>query len=61
MLHMLLHILMNSFKKDSDYWALGHIHKRQIVHEKPYIVYPGNIQGRQIKETGEKGCSLVTR
>lgn len=47
-------------QKGYDYWALGHIHKRQIVHEKPYIVYPGNIQGRHIKETGEKGCSLVT-
>ncbi len=47
-------------QKGYDYWALGHIHKRQLIHEKPYIIYPGNIQGRHIKETGEKGCTLVT-
>ncbi|KUP09347.1 hypothetical protein Q73_03475 [Bacillus coahuilensis m2-6] len=45
--------------KKMDYWALGHIHKRQILHEDPYIVYPGNIQGRSMKESGEKGCYLV--
>src|SRR5690625_5282880 len=42
-----------------DYWALGHIHKRMILSEEPYAVYPGNIQGRHMKETGEKGCYLV--
>lgn len=43
-----------------DYWALGHIHKRQILHEKdPWVVYPGNIQGRSLKETGPKGCYVV--
>ncbi|CQR47052.1 putative metallophosphoesterase YhaO [Paraliobacillus sp. PM-2] len=45
--------------KDFDYWALGHIHKRQHVKEFPPIVYPGNIQGRSKKETGEKGCYYV--
>ncbi|QGH35723.1 DNA repair exonuclease [Gracilibacillus salitolerans] len=43
-----------------DYWALGHIHKREILTERPPVVYPGNIQGRSTKETGEKGCYLVT-
>ncbi|MFD2655119.1 metallophosphoesterase family protein [Gracilibacillus thailandensis] len=43
-----------------NYWALGHIHKREIVAESPPVVYPGNIQGRSTKETGEKGCYLVT-
>ncbi|WP_058308271.1 metallophosphoesterase family protein [Gracilibacillus massiliensis] len=43
-----------------DYWALGHIHKREVLSKKPSIVYPGNIQGRSMKETGEKGCYLVT-
>lgn len=38
-----------------DYWALGHVHQRQVVHEDPWIVYPGNIQGRHIREEGEKG------
>jgi len=42
-----------------DYWALGHIHKREVVHEKPWAVFPGNLQGRHIRETGPKGCSLV--
>lgn len=49
--------LMNS---DFDYWALGHIHKRQVLNSDPSIVYPGNIQGRHRKETGEKGCYYVT-
>jgi DNA repair exonuclease SbcCD nuclease subunit len=43
-----------------DYWALGHIHKREIVHENsPMVVYPGNLQGRHFNETGEKGCYLI--
>lgn len=46
--------------KGFDYWALGHIHQRQLLHEEPYIVYPGNIQGRNRKEKGKKGCYLVT-
>jgi DNA repair exonuclease SbcCD nuclease subunit len=47
-------------QKEMDYWALGHIHKKQILHENPHIVYPGNIQGRHRKEGGEKGCYAVT-
>lgn len=42
-----------------DYWALGHIHKRETLHENPHIVYSGNIQGRNPKETGAKGCYVV--
>lgn len=42
-----------------DYWALGHIHGRRVLHEVPYIVFPGNIQGRSVRETGEKGCYMV--
>ncbi|WEV36456.1 DNA repair exonuclease [Lactobacillus sp. ESL0677] len=41
-----------------DYFALGHIHLRQILSETPLIVYPGNIQGRHINELGVKGCYL---
>lgn len=44
---------------DFDYWALGHIHKREILKENPYIIYPGNIQGRNRKEIGAKGCYYV--
>ncbi|MFD1065751.1 metallophosphoesterase family protein [Oceanobacillus locisalsi] len=46
--------------KGMDYWALGHIHKRQQLLENPPVFYPGNIQGRHRKETGEKGCYLIT-
>lgn len=46
--------------KNIDYWALGHIHKREILYERPYVVYPGNPQGRSIKESGEKGAYVVT-
>lgn len=46
--------------KGYDYWALGHVHQRQILHRDPYIVYPGNIQGRHIREQGRKGGTIVT-
>lgn len=42
-----------------QYWALGHVHAREVVSEDPWIVFPGNIQGRHVRETGAKGCSLV--
>lgn len=45
---------------DYDYWALGHIHKRETLCEEPLIAFSGNIQGRHIRETGPKGCLLVT-
>ncbi|HBI5981191.1 TPA: exonuclease SbcCD subunit D [Listeria monocytogenes] len=47
-------------RKGFDYWALGHIHKRQMLAESPSIYYPGNIQGRNRKESGEKGASIIT-
>ena len=46
--------------KGYQYWALGHIHKQEFVSEGPWIVFPGCIQGRHIRETGAKGCVLVT-
>jgi DNA repair exonuclease SbcCD nuclease subunit len=46
--------------KGYNYWALGHVHKREIVSENPWIVFPGNIQGRHVKESGVKGATLVT-
>jgi len=45
--------------KGYDYWALGHIHARELVSEAPRIVFPGNLQGRHANETGPKGCELV--
>ncbi|MGG3471163.1 DNA repair exonuclease [Neobacillus pocheonensis] len=46
-------------EKGFDYWALGHIHKRGVLSESPPVIYPGNIQGRNKKETDAKGCYLV--
>ena len=46
--------------KGYQYWALGHVHNRQILCLDPYVVYPGNSQGRHGKEQGEKSCELVT-
>lgn len=46
--------------KGYQYWALGHVHNREVVHQDPWIVFPGNIQGRHVRELGPKGCSLVT-
>lgn len=43
-----------------DYWALGHVHRREVVAEEPWIIFPGNIQGRHIREDGAKGVTLVT-
>lgn len=43
-----------------DYWALGHIHQRRVHLEKPWIVMPGNPQGRDINEGGAKGVTLAT-
>jgi DNA repair protein SbcD/Mre11 len=48
------------YEKQFDYWALGHIHKRKILSEQPPIIYPGNLQGRNKKETGIKGCYHVS-
>ena len=43
-----------------DYWALGHIHKSQVLSEEPLVVYAGNSQGLHRKEHGPKGCYLVS-
>lgn len=43
-----------------QYWALGHIHDRRVLHEYPHVVYPGNLQGRSIRETGGKGTYIVS-
>lgn len=46
--------------KNYDYWALGHIHNRQVLHTDPPVIYPGNIQSRHRKEQGVKGFYDVT-
>jgi DNA repair exonuclease SbcCD nuclease subunit len=48
--------------KGYDYWALGHVHQRESANgsNHPRVEYCGNLQGRHIRETGAKGCLLVT-
>lgn len=43
-----------------DYWALGHIHVRQVYPGASMLVMPGIPQGRDINEAGEKSATLVT-
>jgi exonuclease SbcD len=43
-----------------DYWALGHVHTTSVLAVEPtMIVYPGNTQGRNPRETGPRGCYQV--
>ena len=45
---------------DIDYWALGHVHRHQVLRERgPAVAYPGNPQGRQPNERGARGLYLV--
>ncbi|HWL10844.1 MAG TPA: DNA repair exonuclease [Planctomicrobium sp.] len=46
--------------KGYDYWGLGHVHDFKVLHPHPAVVYSGNTQGRNIRETDRKGCVLVT-
>lgn len=46
--------------KGYDYWALGHVHEFEVISTIPHIVFPGNLQGRNIRECGRKGAVLVT-
>ena len=52
-----LHDLVN---KGYEYWALGHVHQGCVLNERPHVVFPGNLQGRHIRETGPKSAYLVT-
>jgi len=43
-----------------DYWALGHVHKRETLRATPPVVhYPGNTQGLHMKDVGPRGATLV--
>lgn len=46
--------------KGYEYWALGHVHKREVLSKDPWIVFPGNLQCRHARETGPKGATLVS-
>ncbi|MBX9771086.1 MAG: hypothetical protein K2X29_06930, partial [Candidatus Obscuribacterales bacterium] len=43
-----------------NYWALGHVHERKVLSTNPWVCYPGNSQGRSIREPGARGCYIVT-
>lgn len=47
-------------QKGYDYWALGHVHQGSVLHQRPHVVFPGNLQGRHIREAGPKGACLIT-
>ncbi len=47
-------------RRDYDYWALGHVHARQTLCRDPWVVFPGNLQGRHVKEEHAKGALIVT-
>jgi DNA repair protein SbcD/Mre11 len=42
-----------------QYWALGHIHEYEELSHDPWIVFPGNLQGRSVRECGPKGAVIV--
>ena len=46
--------------KGYHYWALGHVHEHQIWTGASTVVFPGNLQGRHIRETGPRGAVIVT-
>jgi DNA repair protein SbcD/Mre11 len=52
--------LSDMLNRSVEYWALGHIHKRSELNREPYVVYPGNIQGRSRREIGPKGAYMVS-
>lgn len=46
--------------KGYQYWALGHVHEHWVQRGDVTIAYPGNLQGRHIRELGVRGALLVT-
>ena len=47
------------YERNYDYWALGHIHKREQFPGPVPVVYSGNMQGRSVRETGPRGGYVV--
>jgi DNA repair protein SbcD/Mre11 len=46
--------------KGYQYWALGHVHEHRIFSGNCTIAFPGNLQGRHIRENGPRGALMVT-
>lgn len=48
------------YAKGYQYWALGHVHEYRVWRgTEAVVVFPGNLQGRNIRETGPRGAVLV--
>jgi exonuclease SbcD len=52
--------LQDLASKGYDYWALGHVHEFEVVSKSPLVVFPGNLQGRSIREVGPRGAVLIS-
>jgi exonuclease SbcD len=52
--------LQDLASKGYDYWALGHVHEFEVVSKTPLVVFPGNLQGRSVRELGPRGAVLIT-
>lgn len=54
--------LLRLVEKPFDYWALGHVHKPQVLYQDSHctVVYSGSIQGLSPAEAGERGVFLVS-
>ena len=51
--------LQELIAKGYQYWALGHVHEHAIPSQNPWVVFPGNLQGRHARELGPRGAMLV--
>jgi hypothetical protein len=43
-----------------DFWGLGHVHERTVLATDPPVLFPGCLQGRNVRETGPKGATVVS-
>lgn len=48
------------YARGYQYWALGHVHEFQVFPGPVPVVFPGNLQGRHIREQGPRGAVLVS-
>ena len=46
-------------EKQFDYWALGHIHKREILSEEPCIIYPGTYKVVIVRKQARRVRTLL--